>query len=207
MLGKRPKSLAVAGLLRPQNVLSFVRPVLGLIILVELASASTSAAVLPAAVVACLSDLADGATARKRNESSRSGRYVDNLCDLVFLAAAFAGFALAATWSHPVVGSAIRYSPHANWLPLVALATSFGTYVLRWPLEAAGQAPAVSAQGHSAGIANYALVLLGGVAVWPGVFLSPWILEPSFVTVALLNLSAGAENLGIWFRARAARRV
>ncbi len=163
-------------------------------------------AVLPAAVAACLSDLADGATARRRNESSQSGRYVDNLCDLAFLALAFAGFALAATWSHPLVGSAIRYSPYANWLPVLGLAASFGTYVLRWPLETAGPVPSAFGQGHSAGIANYALVLLGGVAVWPGVFLSPWILEPSFVTVALLNFSAAAENLGIWIRMRSARR-
>lgn len=129
------------------------------------------------------------------------------MCDAAFLAASFAAFALAATWSHPLVGSAVRYSAYANWLPLPALLASFGTYALRWPLEASGPLLPASGQGHSAGIANYGLVLLGGVAVWPGVFLSPWILEPSFVTVALLNLSAAAENLRLWARLRAAQRT
>ncbi len=156
---------------------------------------------LPAVVIACLTDMWDGRLARLSPEQRPLGRYIDNLCDAAFLALAFAGFAIAHTWSHPIVGRAIQYNVNANWLPLLGLAFGFGTYVIHWFRGTPG-----SPQGHVAGIANYLLVLLGGVAVIPGVFLSPWILEPAFVTVALLNLSAGGDNIGILLRLAAARR-
>ncbi len=195
-------SVAAAALLRPQHILSFARLLLGGFVFNQLSHADTSTLVLPVVVIACLTDLADGRVARERQEVSRSGRYIDNLCDAAFLGFALSGFAIAQTWSLPVIGSAMRYSQYANWLPVLGLAVSFGIYMLRWPLEAQGRAPAGSPQGHTAGIANYLLCLLGGVAVWPGVLITPWILEPIFVTVSLLNLSAGAENLSIWLRAR-----
>ncbi len=68
--------------------------------------------------------------------------------------------------------------------------------MLRWAVCTLRGAPVLaSPQGHAAGVANYVLALLGAVAVSPGVELTPWLLEPAFVTVALLNLGGVAENL------------
>ena len=81
---------------------------------------------------------------------------------------------------------------------LVALVLSFGSYMVRWGLSARlGQEPRASSRGHFAGVANYVLALIGGVAVLPVMDLSPWLLEPTFVTVALLNVSGTGENLGL----------
>jgi hypothetical protein len=44
-------------------------------------------------------------------------------------------------------------------------------------------------------VANYVLAWLGGVAVIPGLYLSPFLLEPAFLTVVLMNLSGALENL------------
>ena len=53
---------------------------------------------------------------------------------------------------------------------------------------------AVASQASSNGIARSQAVV-GGVAVLPGFMMTPWILEPAFVTVALLNATAVSENL------------
>lgn len=194
--------------MRLQHVLSLTRPLLGLAVLVALARSQKSPWVAPAVLAAVATDFADGALARRHGQETRGGLYLDNICDAVFLALAFAGFALAHMWSRPVGGSAVRYWEHANWLPLIALMVSFGSYVAHWagPVGPAGR-PTSSAQGHSAGVANYVLCILGGLAVFPGVALSPWILEPSFVTVALLNLSAGADNLVLLVFGERLRRI
>jgi phosphatidylglycerophosphate synthase len=152
--------------------------------------------VLPACVAACAADFWDGRLARRRGLASMAGRLLDNLCDAAFLALALSGFALAHTWSLPLVGSATRYWRLANWLPVIGLAASFGTYLLRWAVAVfRGLEPVGSSRGHSAGIANYALTLLGGIAVLPNQDVTSWLLEPSFITVALLNLTAATDNL------------
>jgi phosphatidylglycerophosphate synthase len=166
------------------------------LILFELEHQYESPLVLPAVVVACAADLADGRIARRRGTASSAGRLLDNLCDGVFLGLSFTGFALAWTWSLPLVGSATRYWSHANWLPLIALAASFGSYMVRWGVSAArSREPHPSKRGHAAGVANYVLAILGGFAVFPGFDITPWLLEPAFMTVVLLNLSGASENL------------
>jgi len=184
-----------------QHVLSLSRIVLGAVVLAELLVSYSSYLVLPAVVAACLADYADGRVARSRDAASEAGRLLDNVCDATFLALSFAGFAVAMTWSLPLVGSATRMWEHANWLPLIALAAAFGTYMLRWGVSRArGVPPFPSPRGHAAGVANYVLALLGGVAVLPGVELTPWLLEPAFVTVALLNATGASENLSMLVR-------
>lgn len=154
--------------------------------------------VLPLVIAAAAADFGDGRLARRLSVQSETGRFIDNSCDVVFLLLVFTGFAQLQIWSYPIVGSAMRYWKHANWLPVIALTISFGTYLMRWGLSTRlGVEPRPSARGHSAGVANYILALLGGVAVLPGVEVTPWILEPSFVTVALLNVSGAAENIGL----------
>ena len=186
----------------PQHLLSLSRVVLGGLILSELLDSNSSPVVLPAVAAACVADWLDGRVAREHGAASMRGRLIDNLSDAVFLALAFAGFAVSMTWSLPLVGSATRYWEHANWLPLVALVGSFGSYMLRWAVcSARDWALEPSLRGHTAGVANYALALLGGIAVIPGFDMTPWLLEPAFVTVALLNVSAVTENLGLLLKA------
>jgi len=187
----------------PQHLLSASRVLLGALVLSELTRAQSSSLVLPAVVLACLSDWYDGRVARRRMEDSLAGRLVDNLSDAAFLGLAFTGFALATTWSHPLTGSAVRYTPHANWLPVAALALSFGSYSGRWLITARkGKNMLRSERGHAAGVANYVLALLGGLAVLPGVQVTRWLLEPAFVTVALMNATAAVDNVGLLLRAR-----
>jgi len=178
------------------HLLSISRIVLGTIVLWVLRDDSRSPIVLPLCVAACVADFWDGRIARSSGLASTAGRLLDNLCDAAFLALALSGFALAHTWSLPLVGNATRYWQHANWLPVVGLAASFGTYLLRWAFAACrGFEPAASARGHGAGIANYALAVLGGIAVLPMVDVTPWLLEPAFLTVVFLNLTAAFDNL------------
>jgi len=182
--------------LETQHYLSLSRVLLGAIVLVELGRAPQSLWVLPAVVAAAAADWFDGRIARASGTESMAGRLIDNLCDFAFLAMCFAGFAMQEVWSDPVSGSATRYWQHANWLPLACLIPAFGLYLVRWAVSIRmGTAPAPSTRGHSAGVFNYVLALLGGVAVLPGVEITRWLLEPSFVTVALLNATAVSENL------------
>lgn len=183
-------------LLETQHYLSLSRVLLGAIVLVALRAGPESWVVLPAIAAAAAADWFDGRIARASGTASPTGRLIDNLCDFTFLAMCFAGFAIQRVWSDPVSGSATRYSEHANWLPLGCLVAAFGLYLIRWAVsDRMGVPLAPSARGHSAGVFNYVLALLGGIAVLPGVEITRWILEPGFVTVALLNATAVSENL------------
>jgi phosphatidylglycerophosphate synthase len=176
--------------------MSFGRVLLGAFVFTELNAHGESLLVLPAVLLACFLDYSDGRVARANGADSTKGRLIDNLCDAAFLALCFWAFARIDLWSHPLVGSATKYWEHANWLPLIMLGASFGAYMVRWAASArAGMEPAPSMRGHSAGVFNYVLAVLGGAAVLPGFTMTPWILEPGFVTVALLNATAVSENL------------
>jgi phosphatidylglycerophosphate synthase len=180
--------------LAPQHVLSFSRVVLGTHVLIELGSADKSATVLPAVALACLADYADGIVARRAAAESTAGRLVDNLCDAAFLALAFCGFAAAGVWSTPLEPIASRWR-QLDWLPLVALVASFGTYLVRWYAACTrGVTPRPSPRGHHAGIANYVLAIVGGVAAFPGVALASWLTAAAFIVVVSLNLVAAADN-------------
>lgn len=188
--------------LETQHYLSLSRVLLGGIVLVELRSQPESWLVLPAVVGAAAADWFDGRVARASGTASVTGRLIDNLCDFAFLTMCFTGFAIQEVWSEPLVGSATRYWEHANWLPLACMVAAFGLYLVRWVVSHRLGAPmAPSMRGHSAGVFNYVLVLLGAVAVLPGAMealggreVARWILEPSFVTIALLNATAISEN-------------
>ncbi len=181
---------------RPADGLSLSRLLFGAIVLVELSRGQVSFLVLPAVALACASDYLDGRLARGRGEDSPHGLLIDNLADAAFLALAFWGMALAEVWSRPPFGRALEYFAGANWLPLIALGLSFSTYLVRIALAGGQSSRATrSPRGHAAGVANYVLALLGGAAVLPGLYLSPYLLEPAFLTVSLMNLSGALENL------------
>jgi phosphatidylglycerophosphate synthase len=189
--------------IQTQHYLSLSRVLLGAIVLVELSGSPESWLVLPAVLGAVAADWFDGKIARASGTASVAGRLIDNLCDFAFLSMCFAAFAMRSVWSDPVIGSATRYSQHANWLPLGCLVAAFGLYLIRWAVSERMNAPlAPSTRGHSAGIFNYVLAILGGIAVLPGVEITRWILEPSFVTVALLNATAVSENLLLLLQVR-----
>jgi phosphatidylglycerophosphate synthase len=180
------------------NLVSLARPLLGLVVFVSLGASAESVVVLPVVVAACFSDWMDGELARRRGTESPRGRMLDGLCDAIFLALVFAAMARIDLWSPPVWGRAIQYWAGANWLPLIALAASFTPYLLRMRLDlAAGRSTLRSPRGHTAGVANYVLAIVGAVELWPGIHLGPWVLEPVFVTVALLNVGAVGENVAM----------
>jgi len=191
------------------HALSLLRPFLGAVAAWQLAALEPRAgtwSVLVFVLVAIATDVADGRAARASGNESTAARFIDNVCDATFLLATLSGFAIAAVWSDPSSGSATSYSEHANWLPVIALLMSFGVYLVRSSAdERAGRVPVRSPRGHAAGVANYALVLLGAVAVVPPLRahefypLTRWLLEPAFVTVALLNFTSITENLLLLF--------
>lgn len=182
----------------PQHLLSGSRVLLGGLVFFALHDAHRSWLVLPAVAAACLADYCDGVLARRSHAESDLGRLIDNLSDAAFLGLAFSAFARASTWSDPVSGSATRYWEHANWLPLIGLTLSFGSYLSHWGLSLVrGVTPERSMRGHHAGILNYALALVGGVAVVPGVDVTPWLLEPLSVAVSLFNVTAAIDNLAL----------
>lgn len=181
------------------NAVSLLRPALGLAVLLFVPR-SDSVLLLPVVLIACASDWIDGQLARRADGQSRSGRIVDNLCDFFFLMLVFVFLAEARAWSPPVWDRLVRNWEGANWLPAIALALSFGVYFVRMCREmSAGREPARSPRGHTAGIANYGLVIAGAVEVLPRVNLGPWLLEPAMVSVALLNFVAVFENLRLMF--------
>jgi phosphatidylglycerophosphate synthase len=193
-----------------QHYLSLSRVLLGAIVLVELRAQPESWLVLPAVLGAAAADWLDGRVARGSGTASMAGRLIDNLCDFAFLSMCFAGFAIQEVWSDPVLGSATRYWEQANWLPLICMVAAFGLYLVRWAVCIRLDAPlAPSMRGHSAGIFNYVLAIVGAVAVLPGAMdlvggrdVVRWVLEPSFVTVALLNATAVSENLLLLLQVR-----
>lgn len=188
--------------LGPHDFLSLTRPILGLVVFGELWRAPESPLVLPATILACAADYFDGPLARRAGvEPSLRGRLIDNLSDVGFLALVFAAYAMRDVWSDPVWGSAVRFWEHVNWLPLYTLFLSFTPYLIRSVLDGRASRPTLrSSRGHTAGIANYVLAMVGAVAVFPGMQATPWIVEPTFVTVALLNGTAAAENLLFMFQ-------
>lgn len=192
--------------LQPQHLLSLSRVLLGAVVYLALPEPGRSWVVLPAVLAACVADYCDGVWARRSHRESDLGRLIDNVSDAGFLALAFAAFARASTWSDPVTGSATRYWEHANWMPLIGLALSFGTYLLQWGLALLRGVPrAPSVRGHHAGILNYVLAVIGAVAVVPGVHLTPWVLEPVSVSVALFNVTAAIDSLGLFASGRSRR--
>lgn len=185
------------------HVASLTRPALGLAVLVGLPPARENPLLLPAVLVAGASDWADGELARRLGTDTRAGRLVDNLCDFFFLLFVFAFLAGAKVWTPPVWGRLARHWDGANWLPVYALLASFGLYFLRLGRDlAAGREPGRSPRGHTAGVANYLLVLAGAVELLPGVDFGPWLLEPAMLGVALLNFAAVGENVQLLFHAR-----
>ncbi len=182
------------------DLLSLSRPLLGVMVYIELSRGGPSLLVLPAVALACWTDWLDGTLARRSGAPSSHGRLLDNLCDGLFLALVLTAFAQRQLWSPPVWGSAIRYWEHANWAPVLGLGASFGLYLLRWAASSiVGFAMQPSRRGHEAGIANYVLAVVGAVAVTDGLELSRWLLEPAFATVVLYNLLGAADNLILLF--------
>jgi len=187
------------------HLLSLSRPVLGGVILLVLGSdVRDSALVLPAALLACASDYFDGPLARRSGADSQAGRLLDGLCDAGFLALALAGMARAHVWSGwneaDPTAAALPVWRCLDVLPLLALATSFGVYLIRVSVQRRrGQVPARSPRGHRAGIANYGLVLVGAAPSWPGLAVPLALLQLCCVSVALLNFAAVGENLLLLF--------
>lgn len=189
------------------HLLSLARPVLGAAILMILGSgARDSFLVLPAALAACASDYFDGPLARRSGGDTTTGRLIDGLCDAGFLALALVAMARAQVWSGAALSAAASGWRGLDLLPVVALTTSFGVYLVRMSVQRhRGQVPARSTRGHRAGIANYALVLLGAAEVWPALALPRVLLELCCVAVALLNFAAVGENLALLFPRSAPR--
>jgi len=182
------------------HAVSFLRPLLGIAVLVAVAPTRESAVLLPLVLLGCLTDWVDGELARRSATQTLRGRLVDNFCDFAFLLCLFVFLAQAEVWTPPVWGRLARQWDGANWLPVYALLASFGVYFLRLCLEmAGGREPARSAKGHAAGVCNYILVVVGAVEMLPGIDLGPWLLEPAMVTVALLNVLAVPENVRLMF--------
>ena len=145
-------------------------------------------------MLACIADYFDGVVARRSRAETIAGRLLDNCCDAGFLALAFAGFARAEVWRAAVSGSA-RTCRALDWLTLLALTASFGTFVARWVAAAVHDTvPRRSARGHHAGIGNYVLALVGGAAVFLPPLLPPFAVGASFVVVTLLNVVAAMDN-------------
>jgi phosphatidylglycerophosphate synthase len=171
----------------------------------ELLKPGPSVTVLGLVLLACLTDYYDGPLARRAGvEPSLAGRLTDNLCDIVFLLLVHVGFALRELWSPPVWGRAIQYWEYVNWLPVLALLAAFLPYLLRslWDGRA-GRPTMRSTRGHTAGIANYVLAVIGAVSLLPSLAQERWLpilLEPVFLTVVLLNGTAASENLMLMFQ-------
>jgi phosphatidylglycerophosphate synthase len=178
----------------PQHLLSISRILLGWFVFTELRASAASAAALPAVGLACAADYADGIVARRLRAETTAGRLLDNVCDVTFLALAFGGLAAAQFWTAAAAHGEWRW-PGFDWLPLAALVGSFGSYLARWrAAHLRGATPRRSALGHRAGIANYALALVGAVEAHPHMELAPWLLGTAFVAVIALNAAAVVDN-------------
>jgi len=182
------------------HLLSLLRPVLGAAILAILAAGTReSALVLSLALVACMTDYVDGPLARWSGSEGAVGRVLDSVCDAGFLALVLAGMASAHVWSGANSNAAPAWRI-LDLLPLAALAISFNIYLVRMLVQQRrGQVPARTKHGHRAGIANYALVLVGAMSMWPELTLPRRFLEFCCVAVAALNLAAVRENVVLLF--------
>jgi phosphatidylglycerophosphate synthase len=175
----------------PEHGLSFARIALAGSILCSLEAADRSVWVLPAVLLACLSDFFDGRIARARGAVNPFGRWVDNLCDILFLTVCFHAFAKQEVWSSwPLAVDRLGIS-----LPLLALVSAFGTYAARAALCSWFRRPLLpSPLGHVAGVANYGLALLGAIAVYPGVYLPQLMLGAGVAGVSAINFVAILQN-------------
>ena len=102
-----------------EHALSVGRLALAAWVLGELKNSLVSAWVLPAVVLACVTDFLDGRIARSRGPVGAIGRWIDDLCDVGFLAACFLAFARAGAFAArtgPTGGM-----PDLDMLPLFAL--------------------------------------------------------------------------------------
>ena len=98
-------------------------------------------------VIAAASDVVDGRLARRYGTASERGRWLDHLCDIVFLLVAYVSL-----WS---VGDVVVFVP-------VAIFLSFGYYVLSsMRLSDAGGNLVGSRLGHASGVLNW--VVLGTI--------------------------------------------
>jgi phosphatidylglycerophosphate synthase len=183
--------------LAAEHALSLGRVGLAALVLSELAGSTTSRWVLAAVGLACGSDFLDGRVARARGSVGTAGRWLDNVCDVAFLAACFWSFARAKTFSDSSAASDGAWpTTYWDYLPLWALGFSFGAYALRVAASAIGRRPiAPSPLGHWAGIANYCLALVGGAAVHPAIEIGPPIVGLAVVGTLAINLAAGLQNL------------
>lgn len=173
----------------PQHFLSVARIALGFCVYSDLDAHATSSWALPAAVGAVALDIADGRVARARGTSSAAGRLVDNASDAAFLAFCFSAFA-------PEIGVA----------PLIFFTLAFGSYAARGLLSALSGAPlSPSPRGHWAGVANYALAVVGAITVHPLLHLPGLLIGVSAAAVTLLNAVAFYDNLRLAWRDRSGR--
>jgi len=191
----------------PQHWLSLARVALGAIIWRSLSIGERSSWVFPLVLIACLLDFADGRVARAYGSDGPIGRTIDNGCDFVFLALCFHAFARMELWSDPTTSVAVKLWRGGNGLPLLALALSFGSYAWRAAVCAARGLPLTpSPVGRAAGVLNYALALVGGVAVSPHWHRQRTLLEVSMAFVVAANLAAFLQN-GILLARQLRRRA
>jgi len=169
--------------------------VLGGVVFAALRGEPRSAIVLPAVLAACAADYSDGIVARRRGDASLAGRLVDNLCDAAFLALVFAAMGRARLFAWKAAGESALLDDALCWLPLAGLVLSFGSYLLRWgAAHGSGRVAERSAFGHRAGILNYALAVMGAVAVFPGAPVPSAVPALSSLAVSLFNVAAAFDN-------------
>jgi phosphatidylglycerophosphate synthase len=128
------------------------------------------------ALLAAATDFADGRLARRLGTASRAGAVIDVVADGVFVLAALSALAAMAllSWLLP--------------LAVVAALSGFALAMLRGrDGRAARVRSAADRAGHTAGIANYAVVIAASAAL-AGWVSASWLM-PVSVAVAVLNLS------------------
>jgi phosphatidylglycerophosphate synthase len=133
--------------------------------------------------VAATSDFLDGRLARRASRPTRHGAVLDTVADVVFV--------LAATGAAAALGT-------VPWAVPVAIAVAVGGYGVasaRLSARWGGIVLARSRVGHAAGVCNYVLVGLVGVAA--AVPLPVWdlVLELGSLAVVGVNLAGGLEHL------------
>jgi phosphatidylglycerophosphate synthase len=177
------------------HFLSLARVLLAVPVAFALAPAATSSWFLPVVALACVTDFADGRIARARGVQSGTGRWLDAGADVVFLVATFHALGEIGLWvtAGDLVGGGP--SPALNRAPLWALVLSFGSFVARAALAATLARPlAASPLGRVAGVLNYGLALVGGVAMFPGIDVPGSVRLAAMLLVVAANLAAAGQN-------------
>ncbi len=160
------------------TALSLLRLALGPAFVLALEMSATLP--LGIALLAAASDFVDGRLARRLGAASTRGAVLDVVGDGVFVLTALA---------------ALADGKRVSWLlPLATALALTGLALAAWRRRTAPAAVAARPRrgpadraGHAAGIANYAVVIAGGVVV-AGWVAGPW-LVPVSVAVAVLNLA------------------